>query len=411
MKTAKEKAEKQIEELVTKLDLSGLTPSDLTSQEGLLKQLTKRIIETAMNTEMDDHLGHGKNERSGEPKKNIRNGTSSKNIITNQGEFPISIPRDRDSTFEPKIVPKFQRRFDGFDDKIISMYGLGLTTRDIMNHLKDIYGVDVSHELISQVTDSILDEVKNWRGRPLDNFYPIVYFDALVVKAKDEGKARNKSVYIALGITKEGQKDILGLWISNTEGAKFWLSVITELKNRGVDDILIACIDGLSGFPEAINSVFPETSIQLCIVHMIRNSTKYVSYKDRKVICQDLKTIYSADTEEMALKNLDEFSKKWDSKYPMISKSWKANWENLNEFFNYPEDIRRAIYTTNAIESLNSSLRKIIKKRSLFPTDDSIFKIMYLALKNASKKWTMPIRNWGAALNQLAIHFEGRVKL
>lgn len=399
-----------IEKLLDEVDFKNLSPDQITGKNGLIKQLTKRIVEKAMNAEMDQHLGYEKYQRNPNT-KNSRNGTSKKHISTEIGSVSIDIPRDRSGEFEPQIIPKHKKRFAGFDDKIISMYALGMTTRDIQFHLLDIYGVEVSAELISTVTDAIMDDVKEWRNRPLDNLYPIVYFDALVVKGRIDGRVSNKSVYMALGVNIEGQKEVLGLWIADNEGAKFWLSIITELKNRGVEDILITCIDGLKGFPEAINSVFPETNIQLCIIHMIRNSTKYVSYKERKELCADLKKVYTAVTEEAALSALDEFSAKWDSRYPMISLSWKNNWENLNEIFNYPKDIRKAIYTTNAIESLNSSLRKVTKKRSAFPTDDSIYKVLYMALQNASRRWTMPVRDWGKAINQFAIHFEGRVKL
>jgi putative transposase len=398
-----------IEKLLENVDFNNLSPDQITGKDGLIKQLTKRIIESAMNAEMKEHLGYEKHERKSNS-SNSRNGTSKKNVSTEVGNVSIDVPRDRNSEFEPQIIPKHEKRFKGFDDKIISMYALGLSTRDIQHHLKEIYGVDVSPELISNVTDAIMDDVKEWRTRPLDSLYPIVYFDAIVVKGRIDSRVANKSVYTALGVNMEGQKEVLGLWIADTEGAKFWLSVITELKNRGVGDILIACIDGLKGFPDAISSVFPKTNIQLCIVHMVRNSTKFVSYKERRQLCSDLKKIYTAVTEETALSALDEFSEKWDSKYPMISLSWKNNWENLNEIFNYPEDIRKAIYTTNAIESLNSSLRKVVKKRSAFPTDDAIYKVLYMALKNASRKWTMPIRDWGKALNQFAIHFEGRIE-
>ena len=398
-----------IEKLLDSVDFKNLSPEDITGKNGLLKQLTKRMVEKAMNAEMDAHLGYEKHERT-KNSINSRNGKSNKTVSTEVGDISIDIPRDRNSEFSPQIIPKHQKRFAGFDDKIISMYGLGMSTRDIQKHLYEIYNVEVSPDLISNVTDAIMDDVREWRNRPLENLYPIVYFDALVVKGRTEGRVVNKSVYTAIGINMEGEKEVLGLWIADTEGAKFWMSIITELKNRGLDDILIACIDGLKGFPDAINSVYPETRIQLCIVHMVRNSTKFVSWKERRPLCADLKKIYSAITEEDALYALDEFSEKWGKKYPMISKSWKENWVNLNEFFNYPKDIRKAIYTTNAIESLNSSLRKVIKKRSAFPTDDAIYKVLFLALENVSKKWSMPIRDWGPALNQFAIHFEGRVK-
>jgi putative transposase len=409
---AKRKKENDpLEQLLDQIDYSNLTQEDLMGPNGLVKQLTKRMLEKAMNTEMDDHLGFEKSERTEDPKTNYRNGSSSKTIKTDNGDIPIDIPRDRNSDYEPKIISKHDRRFKGFDRQIISMYGLGMTNRDIQKHLKEMYLVDVSAELISKVTDSIMDDVREWRSRPLDKVYPIVFFDALVVKGRTEGRVANKSVYMAMGINMDGEKDVLGLWLAETEGAKFWLGIITELKNRGVDDILIACIDGLKGFPEAINSVYPETRIQLCIVHMIRSSTRFVSWKERKEMCRDLKKIYSAVTEQEGLTALDSFADKWDGKYPMISKSWRDNWDNLNEFFQYPGYIRKAIYTTNAIESLNSSMKKVTKNRSAFPTDEAIFKVLYLALKSASQKWTMPIRDWGAAINQFAIHFEGRIKI
>jgi putative transposase len=400
-----------IEQLLKDVDFSKLTPEQITGESGLLKQLTKRIVEKAMNTEMKYHLGYEANNPDGNNTGNSRNGTSKKTILTEIGDIGITIPRDRNAEYEPKIIKKHQRRFDGFDDKIISMYARGMTTRDIQGHLKDIYGVDVSPDLISNVTDDVLKDVREWQNRVLDKTYPVVYFDALVVNGRTEGKAVKKSVYIALGLDMQGKKDVLGLWVGEAEGAKFWMGIVTELKNRGVEDIFIACIDGLKGLPEAINAVYPETHIQLCIVHMIRNSTKFVSYKERKTICADLKKIYSASSEKEGVDALDDFAKKWDGKYPMISKSWKNNWANLSEFYAYPTDIRKIIYTTNAIESLNFSLRKVTKNRSAFPNDDAILKIMYLALTNASKKWTMPIRDWGVALNQFAVYFGDRVPM
>ena len=400
-----------IEDLLKDIDFSKLTTEQITGESGLLKQLTKRIVEAAMNAEMKDHLGYEINNPDGNNTGNSRNGTSKKKILTELGDVDIAIPRDRNGEYEPQIIKKHQRRFEGFDDQIISMYGRGMTTRDIQGHIKDIYGVDVSPDLISNVTDEVLKDVNEWQNRLLDKTYPVVYFDALVVNGRTEGKVAKKAVYVALGLNMQGKKDVLGLWIGESEGAKFWMGIMTELKNRGVGDILIACIDGLKGLPEAINAVYPQTHIQLCIVHMIRNSTKYVSYKERKIICADLKQIYSAVSEKQGLDALDDFAEKWDGKYPMISKSWKNNWANLSEFFAYPPDIRKIIYTTNAIESLNFSLRKVTKNRSAFPNDDAIFKIMYLALTNASKKWTMPIREWGAALNQFAVYFGDRITM
>lgn len=401
----------EIEKLLSGIDFKNLTTEEITGPNGLLKIFTKRVLENAMNAEMTNHLGYEKHQAIYGKTSNSRNGKSQKTVKTEIGDIDIDVPRDRNAEFEPQIIKKHQRRFEGFDSQIISMYARGMTTRDIQGHLMDIYGVEVSPDLISDVTNSVIDDVREWQNRPLDNVYPVVFLDALVVKGRTDGKVTNKSVYTAIGINMQGNKEVLGLWISETEGAKFWLGIITELSNRGIKDILIACIDGLKGFPEAINSVFPQTKIQLCIIHMIRNSTKYVSWKERKIICADLKNIYEAPTEKAGLEALDAFAEKWDKKYPMISKSWKSNWENLNEFYAYPTDIRKAIYTTNAIESLNSSLRKVTQKRSAFPTDDAIYKVLYLALNNVSKKWTMPIRNWGAALNQFAIHFGDRVPM
>lgn len=403
--------EEELEKLLEGIDFKNLTADQIIGENGLLKLFTKRVIEKAMLSEMDQHLGYEKHDTSGKNSGNSRNGKSKKNIITDQGEIQIEIPRDRNSEYDPKIIKKHQRRFEGFDDKIISMYGRGMTTRDIQDHLKDIYSVEISPEFISKVTDAVIEDVREWQNRPLDHFYAIVYFDAIVIKARADGRVINKAVYTAIGVNNEGKKEALGLWISENEGAKFWAGIMTELRNRGIKDILIACIDGLKGLPDAINSLYPDTRIQLCIVHMVRNSTKYVSYKERKVLCADLKRIYSAATEREGSQELDAFAEKWDKKYPMISKSWKANWNNLNEFYSYPEEIRKIIYTTNAIESLNFSLRKVTKNRSAFPTDDSVMKLLYLALTNASKKWTMPIRDWGTALNQFAIYFRERVPM
>lgn len=401
--------EELISEMLKGIDFKKLTSDQITGSNGLIQQLTKRVVETALNAEMTETLGYERNERTAS--SNARNGKTSKKVITNNGEVAIDIPRDRNGEFEPQLLKKHQTRFNLFDDKIISMYARGMTTRDIQGHLNEIYGVEVSPDLISNVTDAVIKDAREWQSRTLDDFYAVVYLDALVIKARSEGKVINKAVYTAIGINFEGKKEVLGLWMGENEGAKFWLSVITEIKNRGVKDILIACMDGLKGFPEAMNAVFPQTRIQLCIVHMVRNSAKYVSYKNIKEVCADLKTIYNAPTEQAGLDALESFSQKWDPKYPLISKSWRANWENLNEMFSYPEEIRRVIYTTNAIESLNFSLRKVTKNRAAFPNDDAILKILYLALTNASKKWTMPIRNWGAALNQFAIYFGDRVPL
>ncbi|HCG7158071.1 TPA: IS256 family transposase [Vibrio parahaemolyticus] len=380
------------------------TESDL---DDFRKMLTKVTVETALNAELDEHLGYQKHQSR--TSSNSRNGYSGKSIITDDGEVDIDVPRDREASFEPQLVRKHQTRFQSMDDKILSLYAKGMTTREIVATFKEMYDADVSPTLISKVTDSVLEQVIEWQSRPLDEIYPIVYLDCIVVKVRQDKQVINKAVYLALGVNMEGQKELLGMWLSETEGAKFWLNVLTELQNRGVKDILIACVDGLKGFPDAINTAFPETQIQLCIVHMVRNSVKYVPWKDYKAVTTDLKKIYQSATEDEALLALEQFSDRWDSKYPQISRSWTAHWDNLNTLFNYPEDIRRAIYTTNAIESLNSVIRKAIKKRKLFPTDESARKVIYLAIRDASKKWTMPIRNWRQALNRFMIMFEDRL--
>jgi putative transposase len=360
---------------------------------------------------MTHHLGYPKHAAEGKNTGNSRNGKSKKTLKGDHGPMPLEVPRDRNGTFEPLIVQKGQTRFDGFDDKILSLYSRGMTTREIQSHLQEIYGVEVSPELISNVTDSVLEEVREWQSRPLDRLYPILYLDAIRVKCRDDGHVQNKCVYLAIGVTMQGHKEVLGMWVSQNEGAKFWLSVVTELKNRGVEDILIACVDGLKGFPEAIGTVYPNTQVQLCIVHMIRNSLAFVSYKDRKALVKDLKTIYQANTAKDAEAALAAFESTWKGQYPTIGKTWRDRWVNVIPFFGYPKDIRKAIYTTNAIESLNMSLRKIIKNRSLFPNEEAMQKLLYLALRNIKKKWTMPIRDWGPALNQFAIIFENRVPL
>ena len=371
------------------------------------QMLTKITVEAALNAELDEHLGYEKHASSNDA--NSRNGKSYKQLQTEDGVFELATPRDREGTFEPQLVKKHQRRFTSMGDKILSLYAKGMTTRDIVATFKEMYDAEVSPTLISKVTDAVLDDVIEWQSRPLDAVYPIVYLDCIVVKVRQDKHVINKSIYLALGVNMEGHKELLGMWLSDNEGAKFWLSVLTELQNRGVNDILIACVDGLKGFPDAINTVYPHTQIQLCIVHMVRNSVKYVPWKDYKAVTSDLKQIYQSVTEEEAIQALDAFSANWDDKYPQISKSWRNHWENLNTLFNYPEDIRKAIYTTNAIESLNSVIRKAIKKRKLFPTDDAARKVVYLAIMDASKKWTMPIRNWKSALNRFMILFEDRL--
>lgn len=384
-------------------------PEDLIGATGLLKQLTTALLERALSAEMSEHLGYAKHALVGRNGGNSRNGTSRKTLKTEQGLMPIEVPRDREGSFEPQIIPKGQTRFTGFDEKIIALYSHGLPTREIQAHLEEIYGVDVSPTLISNVTEAVIDEAKAWQSRPLDGLYPIVYMDALMVKCRDNGHVINKAVYLAIGINLGGTKEVLGLWMAQTEGAKFWLSVVTELKNRGVQDIFIACVDGLKGFPEAIEVVFPKTVVQLCIVHMVRHSLNYVSWKNRKAVATDLKRIYQAASAEEAEQQLDAFAETWDGAYLAISQSWRRNWARIIPFFAYPAEIRKVIYTTNAIESINMSLRKVTKNRGSFPSDDAVVKLFFLALRNIAKKWTMPIRDWKAALNRFTILFEDRM--
>ncbi|HFU0690323.1 TPA: IS256 family transposase [Morganella morganii] len=396
--------EKKLKALAAELAKGLKTEHDLNQLSMMLKKLT---VETALNAELTDHLGHEKNaSKSG---SNTRNGYSSKTVLTDDGEFELTTPRDREGTFEPQLIKKNQTRITRMDSQILSLYAKGMTTRDIVATFKEMYDADVSPTLISKVTDAVKEQVTEWQSRPLDAVYPIVYMDCIVVKVRQDGSVINKAVFLALGVNTEGQKELLGMWLAENEGAKFWLSVLTELKNWGLQDILIACVDGLKGFPGAINSVYPQTHIQLCIIHMVRNSLKYVVWKDYKAVTAGLKTIYQAATEDAALLALDKFAGTWDEKYPQISKSWRAHWENLNTFFGYPPDIRKAIYTTNAIESLNSVIRQALKKRKVFPTDDSVRKVIYLAIMDASKKWSMPIRNWRLAMTRFIIEFGDRL--
>lgn len=396
--------DKMLDELI-----KGKKPDEILGKDGVLKELTKRLVERALEGEMTHHLGYEKHAPDGRNSGNSRNGKSSKSVKGDSGELDISVPRDREGNFEPELVKKGQRRLPGFDDKVLALYARGMTTREIQGHLHELYGVEVSPTLISRVTDTVLEDVRAWQGRPLDPLYPIVYLDAIHVKMRASGHVQSQAVYLALGINLEGHKELLGLWVGEAEGAKFWLSVLTELKNRGLQDILIACVDGLKGFPEAIESMFPKTQIQLCIVHMIRNSLRYVSWKERKTVAAALRAIYSATTEEAALQALEAFAKAWDVRFPTISRLWQRHWTNLSAFFSYPEPLRKVIYTTNAIESINAQLRKVTKKKGAFPTKESVQKVLYLALARASERWKRPIRDWAAALNHLSIVFEGRV--
>jgi putative transposase len=396
-------------ELIDNLLKDYKKPEDLIGENGLLNQLTKRLVERAMAAELTEHVGYEKHDAAGRNSGNSRNGTSAKTLKGNFGTLPIEVPRDRNGTFEPQIIGKHQTRFTGFDDKIISLYARGLSTREIQQHLEEIYQVEVSPTLISSVTDEVIDEVKAWQNRPLEELYPILYLDALQFKVRDGAHVRNKAIYVAIGVKLNGLKEVLGLWVAQTEGAKFWLQVMTELKNRGVNDIFIACVDGLKGFPEAIETVFPQTEVQLCIVHLVRYSLNFVGWKQRKEVARDLKGIYTAATEAEAEARLAEFAAKWDAKFPTIAKSWRTNWARVIPFFAHPPEIRKVIYTTNAVESLNMSLRKVTKARSSFPHDEAVLKLLYLALRNIAKKWTMPIKEWNAALNRFAIVYENRM--
>jgi transposase-like protein len=398
-----------IDQLAKDLASGCRTKEEFFSKDGLLNSLISKTLQACLDAELTDHLGYEKHEQS--IGSNSRNGYSKKKIQSSNGVHEISIPRDRAGDFEPILVPKHSRRFEEFDDKILSMYARGQSVSDIKAQLDEMYGIDVSTSLISTVTDAVISEVKAWQSRPLERIYPIVYLDCIVVKVREDKRIINKAVYLALAVNTEGQKELLGMWMSQNEGAKFWLNVLTELKNRGLEDILIACVDGLKGFPEAIEAVYPNTKVQLCIVHMVRNSMKYVSWKDRKLLAADLRKIYSAPTVDDAETALACFGDKWDDKYPSISKSWLNHWGNITPFFDYPADIRRAIYTTNAIESLNMTLRKVIKNKRVFPSDNSVFKVLFLAIGNISKKWTMPIHNWKAAMNRFTIECEGRIEL
>ena len=381
--------------------------SNALGQGGLIKQLTKAVLERALTEEMDDHLGYDRYSRS--EVNNARNGSYGKNLITDNGVIELNVPRDRNGDFEPGIIAKKQNRVVGLDKKILSLYAKGMSLSDIKQQLHELYEADISESLISKITDGVMDEVKSWQSRPLESVYPIVYFDCLVVKVRHDKRIINKSVYVALGVELSGKKDILGLWISENEGAKFWLGNLTEMKNRGMNDMLIACTDNLTGMSEAISAVYPKCEHQLCIVHQIRNSLKYVSYKDRKAVVADLKPIYQAATEEEAILALEDFEGKWCKIYPQIAKSWYSNWANLVIFMGYPPSIKKIIYTTNAIESLNSQLRKVTNNKRVFPTDDAVFKTLYLTIDYITAKWNMPIQNWNEAMAHFLIKFEGRI--
>ena len=407
--TRKKQDPNRVDVLLDELLEEHQSPEEILGESGLLKQLSKRLIERALAGELKAHLKEQANE--GQP--NSRNGHSKKTVQSNHGEMELSIPRDRQGSFEPVLVPKHQRRIAELDEKILALYARGMSTRDISAQLEELYGAKVSASLISEVTDSVLEEVKACQTRPLDEVYPIVYLDALYINIKVSGRISKRAVYVALGIDRDGEKHLLGLWIgeAEAEGAKFWLRVLTELKNRGLKDILIACCDGLTGFPDAIQAVYPQTQVQLCIVHLMRNCLKYIPWKDKKQVAADLKPIYQAATIKEAERALDAFSQEWDDLYPAISQIWLRHWEHVIPIFDYPMAIRRVIYTTNAIESLNRSFRKIIKTKAVFPDEDSVFKLLYLSMKNITKKWQRPIRDWTAAASHFAILFPERFTL
>jgi putative transposase len=389
-------------------------PKTIFSSEGLLGELKKALAERVLNAEMDHHLADSTQEEVSEAEKtgNRRNGYSKKTVLTENEAIDLAIPRDRRGSFEPQLIAKYQRRFPGFDDKIISMYARGMSVREIQGHLRDLYGIEASPQLISTVTDAVLEEVGRWQSRPLDPLYALVFFDALRVKMRDEGTVRNKAVYLAIGVTPEGRKDVLGIWIEQTEGAKFWLRVMTEIKSRGVNDILIAIVDGLKGFPEAINAVFAETQIQTCIVHLIRNSLDFCSWKDRKPVAQELKTVYRADDAQAAATALQEFEDgPWGKKFAAITAMWRRHWAHVIPFFAYPPEVRKMIYTTNAIESLNAKLRRSVRIRGHFPNDEAAMKLIWLQLREITKNWKMPPREWAAAKAQFAVAFGDRFEV
>jgi len=382
------------------------TQADLKEVTG---QLMKVILESSLNAELDGHLGYDKNEKSETRRSNTRNGKSKKTVKGDHGELDIEVPRDREASFEPKIVPKGKTRLEGFEDNILALYSRGMTTRDIQGAIKELYnGADISHSVIANVTDAVIDEVTAWQSRPLESTYPIVFLDCIVVKVRQDNRVINKAIYLALGVTCDGHKDLLGLWISEKEGAKFWLNVLTDLQQRGVKDIFIACVDGLTGFPDAIEAAFPKTKVQLCIVHMVRDSLRYVPAKDMKAVAKDLKQVYNSANLAEAEKALTAFADKWSDKYPQIERSWRRHWDNLITMFDYPDEIRKIFYTTNVVESLNSVIRKAIRNRKIFPSDQSALKVVYLSIKKASEKWTMPLRNWKPAMNRFAIEYSER---
>lgn len=401
---------KVIEQLEKDLENSQ-TVDDLLGKDGAIKRLLKRTLEEMVGQELTGHLGYEKNNRDHKTTRNRRNGTSSKTLRSEFGPLPVDIPRDRLGEFDPILIKKYQKNLGVIEDKVLSMYAKGMGTRDIQAHIEEIYGIDISAMTISMITDKVMELVTEWQSRPLEAVYPIVYFDAIHFKVRDDGKIRTKAAYTALGIDTNGFKDLLGIWIGEAEGANFWLAVLTEMRNRGVQDILICSVDGLKGFPEAIESVFPEAEIQLCVIHQIRNSLRYISYKHHKEFMHDLKQVYKAATEQAGRQQLDRLAGKWEEKYPLVINSWKNNWPRLSTFFKYPEEIRRIIYTTNIVEGLHRQFRKVTKTKSLFSTEDALMKILFMAYRDIQKKWYKPMSNWSLILSQFSIRFQDRLRL
>ena len=403
---AKRKKKTRAEELLDELIKEYGGSEGVTGPEGLLKDLTRAVVNRAMDAEMTHHLGYEARGKVPDGQPNRRNGKNGKTVRTNQGPLAIEVPRDRDGSFEPQIVPKHKRHFD---DKILSMYARGMSVREVRAHLEEIYGVEVSPDLISEVTDAVVEELEAWRSRPLERVYLVAYLDALVIKVRDKSGVQNKSVYIVVGVRPDGSKDVLGLWMQATEGAKFWLTILSELRQRGVEDILVLCADGLTGLPEAVESSFPKAIFQTCIVHMVRSITRFVPWKDRKAVCADLRLVYTAPSAEAAEEALDSFEEKWGDRFPMIATAWRRRWDEVTPFLAFPPEIRRAIYTTNAIEALNRQLRKVLKTRGHMPNEQAALKLLYLAIRNAQKNWGGRDRRWNTALLQFAIYFEGRI--
>lgn len=396
------------DEILDNLIGDAKTEKDLFGKGGLIKTLSKRLIERMLESEMEHHLGYSKHAAEGKNTGNSRNGSSSKKVMLEDGKIDVEVPRDRASSFTPQLIEKRKSRLSGIDDVVLSLYGKGMTVRDIQRHVEELYEHKISKDLVSTITDGIVEEMQEWRNRPLDKLYPITFIDGFVVKCRLNKAVCNRTVYVIFGININGEKDVLGLYLGESEGAKYWLSVMTELKNRGLNDVFILCADGLKGLPEAVEATFPKTIFQTCIVHMVRNALNYVPYTDKKAVAADLKKIYSANTLELAIEYLDDFELTWGEKYAAIVKSWRENWSRIIPFFDYPKEIRKVIYTTNIIESLNRTLRKSVKNRGHFPSEEAVMKVLYLAIKGVSKKWTMPIRDWKSALNQFAIRFSDR---